>query len=123
MNVMIMKYSIPEIIRGAMPKVDNARMFFDVITKRFQKHEKVEISTILSNLLTMHYKDKGNIREYIIKISNLASKLKVLKLELLDDLLVQLVLLSPLPQFNQFKVSYNTQKEKWNLNEFKSQCV
>ena len=40
-------------------------------------------------------------------MSNIASKLKALKLELSKDLLVHLVLLSLPAQFNQFKVSYN----------------
>jgi hypothetical protein len=42
----------------------------------------------------MNYKGKGNIREYIMEMSNLASKLKALKLELPEDLLVHLVLIS-----------------------------
>ena len=112
MSLMIIKHSIPETIRGAVPEVDNAKAFLDAIVECFQKNEKAETSTMLSNLLAMHYKGKGNIMEYIMQMSNLASKLKALKLELSDDLLVQLVLLSLLPQFSQFKVSYNTQKEK-----------
>jgi len=42
----------------------------------------------------MKYKGKGNIREYIMEMSNLASKLKSLKLELGEDLLMHLVLIS-----------------------------
>ncbi|XP_020225300.1 uncharacterized protein LOC109807187 [Cajanus cajan] len=48
-------------------------------------------------------KGKGNIKEYIMKISNLASKLKALKLELSDDLLMHLVLISLPTHFGQFK--------------------
>ena len=58
-----------------------------------------------------------------MQVSNIASKLKALKLELSDDLLVHLVLLSLPTQFSQFKVSYNCQKEKWTLNELISFCV
>ncbi|RVW81185.1 Retrovirus-related Pol polyprotein from transposon TNT 1-94 [Vitis vinifera] len=73
--------------------------------------------------LLMPYKGKGNVREYIMEMSHLASKLKALKLELSDDLLVHLVLISLPAQFNQFKVSYNCQKDKWTLNELISFCV
>ncbi|RDY04452.1 hypothetical protein CR513_11834, partial [Mucuna pruriens] len=52
-----------------------------------------------------------------MKVSNLTAKLKSLKLELDEDLIVQLVLISLLAHFGQFKVSYNTQKDKWSLNE------
>ena len=43
-------------------------------------------------------------------MSNLASKLKALKLEFGEDLLVHLVLISLTAHIRQFKVSYNTQK-------------
>ena len=45
-----------------------------------------------------------------MQMSNIASKLKALKLELFGDLLVHLVLLS-LAQLSQIKINYNCQKE------------
>ena len=78
------------------------------------KNEKAETSNLLAKLISMKYKGKGNIREYIMEMSNLASKLKSLKLELGEDLLVHLVLISLPTHFGQFKVSYNTQKDKWS---------
>ena len=47
-----------------------------------------------------------------MKMSNLTSKLKALKLELGEDLLVHLVLVSLRAHFGPFKVTYNTQKDK-----------
>ena len=58
-----------------------------------------------------------------MEMSHIASKLKGLKLELSDDLLVHLVLISLPVQFSQFKVNYNHHKEKWSLNELISYCV
>ncbi|XP_025983818.1 uncharacterized protein [Glycine max] len=58
-----------------------------------------------------------------MEMSNLASKLKAVKLELSEDLLVHLVFISLPTHFGQFKVSYNTQKDKWSLNELISHCV
>ena len=71
----------------------------------------------------MKYKGKGNVREQIMEMSHNASKLKALKLEFSYDMLVHLILLSLPTQYNQFKVSYNDQKEKWSLNELISYCV
>ena len=48
---------------------------------------------------------------------------KALKLELFDDLLVHLVLLSLPTQLSQFKVSYTHQNEKWIFDELISYCV
>ena len=83
----------------------------------------VEISTILSKIVSMWDKWKENIREYIIEMSNLVTRIKALKLELSEDILVHLVLISLPTQFSPFKISYNTQKEKWTLNELIAQCV
>ena len=66
---------------------------------------------------------KSYIREYIMKMSNLTLKLKTLKIELGEELLVHLVLISLIVHFGQFKVSYNTQKNKWSINEVISHCV
>ncbi|KAL6329562.1 hypothetical protein AAG906_022139 [Vitis piasezkii] len=82
-------------------EVTNASDFLAEIRKRFAKNDKAETSTLLASLISMKYKGKGN----------------ALKLELSDDLLVHLVLISLPAQFNQFKVSYNCQKDKWTLNE------
>ncbi|QHO39631.1 uncharacterized protein DS421_4g130850 [Arachis hypogaea] len=71
----------------------------------------------------MRYKGKGNIREYIMKMSHLASKLKALKLELSEDLLVHFILIFLPAHFGQFKVSYNTLKGTWSLNKLISHCV
>ena len=77
----------------------------------------------MANLILKRYKGKGNIRAYIMEISHLALKLKALKLELSEDLLMHLVLIYLPTQFNQFNVSYNDQKDKWSLNELISLFV
>ena len=123
MSLMIMKHSIPEAIRGAIPEESRAKTFLDQIANRFAANEKVKTSTILSKLVSMLYKRKENIREYIMEMFNLVTRLKALKLELSKDKLVHLVLISLPIQFSPFKISYNRQKEKWTLNEFIAQCV
>ncbi|KAF1870872.1 hypothetical protein Lal_00030182 [Lupinus albus] len=77
-----------------------------------KKNEREETSNLLGKLISVKYKGKGNIREYIIEMSNLVSKLKSLKLEFGEDLLMHLVLISLPAHFGKFKVSYNTQEEE-----------
>jgi len=89
-----------------------AKDFLIEIEKCFVKNDKAETSTHLASLISMKYKGKGNIREYIMKMFHIASKFKALKLKLPEDLLMHLILISLPAQFSQFKVSYNYQKEK-----------
>ncbi|CAH9098963.1 unnamed protein product [Cuscuta epithymum] len=123
MCLMIVKRTIPEAFRGSITEGENAKRFLMEIERLFAKNEKAETSSHLAKLVSMRYSGKGNIREYIMEMSNLASKLKELKLELPEDLLVHLVLISLPAYFGQFIVSYNTQKDKWSLNELISHCV
>ncbi|XP_075486445.1 uncharacterized protein LOC142526056 [Primulina tabacum] len=109
--------------RSAIPEENDAKKFLTQIADRFAANEKVEISTILNKLVSLWHKEKGNIREYIMEMSNLVTRLKAFKLELSEDIVVHLVLISLPAQFNQFKISYNTQKKKWTLNELIAQWV
>ena len=123
MSLMITKHSISDSIRGAMPEEDNAKKFLSQIADRFIASEKVETSTHLSKLVSMRYTGKGNIREYIMEMSNLVTKLRALKLEFSEKILVHLVLISLPAQFGPFKINYNTQRDKWTLNELIAHCV
>ncbi|XP_057740368.1 uncharacterized protein LOC130957539 [Arachis stenosperma] len=87
MSIMIMKRLIPEAFWGSITKDKDVKQFLKDVEKFFAKNEKAETSSLLSKLVSMRYKGKGNIREYIMQMSHLASKLKALKLELSEDLL------------------------------------
>ena len=95
MSLMIIKRAILESFRGTMSEhITTTKGFLEDIEKRFSKNEKAETSTHLEKLISMRYVGKGNIREYIMQMSHIASKFKALKLELSEDLLVHLVLIS-----------------------------
>ena len=118
-----MLHSIPEALSGSITDKENAKKFLEEIEQCFTKNEKSETCRLMATLISMKYKGKGNIREYILEMSNIAAKLRELNLNLHDDVLVCMVLVSLPAQFSQFKVSYNTQKEKWTLNELISYYV
>ena len=80
MSLMIIKRGIPEAFRGAVSEeITDAKAFLVEIEKRFAKSDKAETSTLLKMLISMRFKGKENIREYIMEMSHLASKLKALK--------------------------------------------
>ena len=88
MCMMIIKRVIPKGFRGTMSDdITTSKAFFTDIEKRFVKNENVEVGTILTILISMRYKDNGNIREYIMEMSYLVSKVKTLNLEISEDLI------------------------------------
>nr|XP_027103040.1 uncharacterized protein LOC113724331 [Coffea arabica] len=99
--LIIIKKAIPEAFKRTMSKtMVTVKEFLQDIEKKFVKNEKTEVNTPLTRLISMKYSGKGNIREYIMEISHLASKLNALKLKLSEELLVHLILISLPTQFS-----------------------
>ena len=66
MRLMVMKHSIPEIIRGVMPDKVNAKRFLAEEANWFTKSDKVKVNKHPSKLVNVRYNGKENIREYIM---------------------------------------------------------
>ncbi|KAL6334835.1 hypothetical protein AAG906_022824 [Vitis piasezkii] len=82
-----------------------------MIMKRHSKLSGAEPMRLLASLISMKYKGKGNVREYIMEMSHLASKLKALKLEL--SMIYSCIWFSSLPtQFNQFKEEIEAEQDE-----------
>ena len=95
MCMMIMKRVIPETFRGTMSdQITTTKKFLANIENRFVKNEKAKSNMLLTSLISMKYTGKGNVRECILEMSHLASKLKAFQLKLSEDFLVHLVLIS-----------------------------
>lgn len=56
-------------------------------------------------------------------MSNAAAKLKTMKCDMSEELLVLLVFKSLPSQFNPFKINYNSLETKWTLPELIAHCV
>ena len=73
MSLMIIKRDIPEVFRGIISDdITSAKEFLAEIEKHFEKSDKAETNTLLQNLISMKYQGKGNVREYIMGMSNIA---------------------------------------------------
>jgi len=101
-GLMIIKDTIPEAFRGG-EEINDLKQFLAEMDSRFARSDKAEISMLLHRFSTMRYHGNGKIREYILEMSNIVSKLKTLKTELPAELLIYFVLNSLPPQFNQLK--------------------
>ena len=70
-----------------------------------------------------YYGGPGTIRDHILGMSALNSKLKPMDLDLKEEFLVHLVFTSLLKEFATFVVNYNSQPEKWNMEKAIAMCV
>ncbi|KAK5771780.1 hypothetical protein PVK06_048022 [Gossypium arboreum] len=83
MSLMIMKHIIPEAFTGIESKeITQAKGFLNEIEKHFAKNDKVEMTSLLTSLMSIKYKGQGNINEYIMEMFHTTSRFKALKIEL-----------------------------------------
>ena len=63
------------------------------------------------------------VREHIMQIKDIVAQLKKLEVEMSDSFLVHYILNTLPHQYGPFKISYNTHKDKWSINELMTMCV
>ncbi|CAA3011347.1 UBN2 domain-containing [Olea europaea subsp. europaea] len=113
----IIKRSISDSILGAIPDNENAKNFMDAIG------EKAETGDLMDKFMSMKYDGTSGVREHVMKMINISSKLKALDIPIAESFLVYNVLNSLPSKFNQLKVAYNAQRDKWNLNDLIAVCA
>ena len=63
------------------------------------------------------------MRNYIMRMRDIAAQLKTLEVEMSETILVHFILCTLPQQYGPFKISYNTHKDKWSINELMTMCV
>ncbi|XP_047340597.1 uncharacterized protein LOC124944394 [Impatiens glandulifera] len=58
-----------------------------------------------------------------MKLRDIAAQLKRLEVDMSESFLVHYILATLPSAYGAFKVSYNTHKEKWSINELMTMCV
>ncbi|GAV82307.1 UBN2_2 domain-containing protein, partial [Cephalotus follicularis] len=111
-SLMIMRSSISLAIRGAIPMKDDAKEFLASVEEQFKSSSKANASTIIMKMLTTKYNGTSEVREHIMKMNDVASKLKSMDMEISKEFLIHFIMTSLPAQFGPFKINYNTQREK-----------
>ncbi|KAB2615982.1 hypothetical protein D8674_022570 [Pyrus ussuriensis x Pyrus communis] len=72
-------------VKGGIPKHTNAKAFLAAIGEKFKESEKAEAGTFLTQLTSMNFDGVGSVREHIVKMADLAQKLKDLEVAVTDQ--------------------------------------
>ncbi|CAN4124349.1 unnamed protein product [Withania somnifera] len=117
LSLMIMKSKIAKNIDKSIPDSTRAREFLASVEQQFKASDEPSIGTLMEIFTTKKYNGTSGVRKHIMEMADVAEQIKSMDMIISEPLLVQFVLNSLPSQFNPFKISYNTNKEKWSMDE------
>jgi hypothetical protein len=120
---MVIKSSIMEAIRGAIPPCETAKEYLTKVESQFTSSSKTYASVIIKRFVTEKYTFGSGVREHILKMSNMTPKLKPMDMGLKDEFIVHLVMLSLTKEFEAFEINYNSQPESWGIEKLIAMCA
>lgn len=121
--LMIIRSSIIDTIRGAIPDTQTAREYLAKVEEQFKGSSKVYATTLIKRLVGEKYDASGSLREHIMKKCHMAAKLKTMEMEISDGFLVHFIMSSLPQEFSPFVINYNSMKVKWGIDELIAMCV
>ncbi|XP_073033917.1 uncharacterized protein [Primulina eburnea] len=121
--VMFIKTKITAGMRGSVDQHNNVRELLKAIDEQFQSLDKALASTLIMEFSSLRLTSVRGVREHIMKMRDIAARLKTLEVEMSEIFLVHYILCILPQQYGPFKISYNTHKDKWSINELMTMCV
>lgn len=95
----------------------------EAIDAQFESSEKAHAMTLIMKFSSLKLTSVRGVREHIMQMRNITAQLKNLEVEISESFLVYYILNTLPQQYAPFKISYNTHKNKWSINELMTMCV
>ncbi|PON79861.1 Transmembrane protein, partial [Trema orientale] len=123
LSVMFIKTKITASIRGSVEQYEKVRDLLKAIDEQFVTSEKALASTLIMKFSTLRLTTVKGVRDHIMQMRDITAQLKKLEVDISESFLVHFILNTLPQQYGPFKISYNTHKDKWSINELMTMCV
>ena len=123
LSVMFIKTKISAGIRGFIEQIDKVKPLLKAIDEQFVTSDKALASTLIMQFSSTKLTRITGVCDHIMRMRDIAAQLKSLEVIMLDTFLVHYILNTLPQQYSPFKISYNTHKDKWSINELLTMCV
>ncbi|XP_029130101.1 uncharacterized protein LOC114916803 [Cajanus cajan] len=123
LSVTFIKTNISAGIRGSVDHHDNVKDLLKAIDEQFTTSDKSLASTLIMQFSSLKLTGIKGVRDHIMRIRDIVAQLKALEVTMSDSFLVHYILCTLPHHYAPFKISYNTHKDKWSINELLTMCV
>ncbi|KAF3958077.1 hypothetical protein CMV_016975 [Castanea mollissima] len=123
LSFMFIKSHINNSIRGSILECSNIKDFMKAIEEQFVRSDKASTSILMTRFSSKTFYYSKSVCGHIMEMRDMAAQLKFLEIEIFESFLVHFILNSLPFEYSTFKISYNTNKEKWSVNELLTMCV
>ena len=123
LSLMFIKSKINASDRGPIEHHDKVCELLKAIDEQFKSSYKALASTLVTRFSTARLTEVKGVRAHINNIRDIVAQLKTLEVEMSESFLVYYILNTLPSAYAPFKISYNTHKDKWLINELMAMCV
>ena len=120
---MFIKTKITTGIGGSVEQHDKVQDFLKAIGEQFVTSDKALASTLIMKFSFIHITSVRGVCEHIMQLRDIVAQLKKLGIDMSESFLVHFILNTLPHKYGPFKISYNTHKDKWSINELMTMCV
>jgi hypothetical protein len=119
---MVANATIADPVRGSIPDCDTATKYLEKVKNQFTGSSKATTRTLIKKLVNEKY-SSGGIKEHILKMSTITSKLKPMDMGLKDEFLIHLIFATLTKEYETFVVNCNMHLDKWDIEKLIAMCV
>jgi hypothetical protein len=123
MYLKIMKGVITERILVVIPDSTDAKKYMDSIEEKYRGNDKQYSLAIMHKLINTKHHISKSVREHIMYLCDLGTKLNTLNMGFDDPFMVHLALVSLPDEYGNLVSSYYNMKEKWTIDELISHAM
>ena len=121
--MMFIKTKISTGIRGSSEQIYKVKPLLKVIDEQFETSDKALASTLIMQFSSTKLTGTRGVLDHIMRMRDIAAQLQTLEVTMSDTFLVHYILNTLPQQYSPSKISYNTHKDKWSINELLTMCV